>query len=132
MSLQTWSQNTRNNFNVNIWIVDKAHFYFGPASGTTAGGVGVLGVNCSCMAGDLNKLFLAYWYLAGLPSNQHATQPKVLFPAAAITTINHSRRLIVPASSDNSGINYHPNTPLTNSVFISVRINRYTYQRPKE
>ncbi|OQV22561.1 putative Phospholipase D3 [Hypsibius exemplaris] len=90
-------------FNVHFWIIDREHFYLGPTSVfPSALSTGVLGRNCSCLAGDLMKLFLAYWYLSGLPFSQHATQAKVQFPSTTITDINSSNPMILLQKNDAS------------------------------
>ncbi|KAL5463226.1 hypothetical protein EMCRGX_G032106 [Ephydatia muelleri] len=52
-----------------LWVVDGRHFYMGSAnmdwrSLTQVKEMGVLGMDCECLAGDAYGLFQVYWYLA--------------------------------------------------------------------
>ncbi|XP_017860102.1 PREDICTED: phospholipase D3-like [Drosophila arizonae] len=79
-----------------LWIVDGQHFYLGSANMdwralTQIKEMGVLGQNCPQLAGDLAKIFKAYWYLGSNPdaripnswpygynTNYNAEQPMLL------------------------------------------------------
>ncbi|XP_053373160.1 5'-3' exonuclease PLD3-like [Mercenaria mercenaria] len=52
-----------------MWLVDRRHFYVGSAnldwrSYTQVKEMGSIIQNCDCLAGDIGKIFDAYWYLA--------------------------------------------------------------------
>lgn len=51
-----------------MWVVDKKHVYVGSAnfdwkSLTQVKELGIVALNCSCLAKDLSKIFDVYWYL---------------------------------------------------------------------
>ncbi|XP_064402849.1 5'-3' exonuclease PLD3-like isoform X2 [Halichondria panicea] len=52
-----------------LWVADKKHFYVGSAnmdwrSLTQVKELGLLGIDCECLAQDAQKLFNIYWYLS--------------------------------------------------------------------
>ncbi|XP_067006236.2 5'-3' exonuclease PLD3 [Anabrus simplex] len=57
-----------------LWIIDRTHLYVGSAnmdwrSLTQVKEMGAVAYNCSCLAGDMGKIFDVYWML-GLPDAQ--------------------------------------------------------------
>ncbi|OQV15594.1 Phospholipase D3 [Hypsibius exemplaris] len=51
-----------------MWIIDDTHFWVGSANMdwralTEVKELGLTGINCSCLAKDLSKIFSVYWYL---------------------------------------------------------------------
>lgn len=64
-----------------MWLIDRKHFYIGSAnldwrSFTQVKELGAVVTNCSCLAGDVGKIFDAYWYLAEPESQIPAKWPE--------------------------------------------------------
>ncbi|GAU95900.1 hypothetical protein RvY_07432 [Ramazzottius varieornatus] len=77
-----------------MWIIDNRHFWVGSAnmdwrSLTEVKELGLAGINCSCMAQDLAKVFSVYWYLGEEP--QKPVPPH--WPTAYSTHINRTNPL---------------------------------------
>ncbi|EDS44913.1 phospholipase D3 [Culex quinquefasciatus] len=78
-----------------VWVIDRRHFYVGSAnmdwrSLTQVKELGVLAVNCSCLATDIAKIFDVYWDM-GVPNAQLPDQ----WPAAYSTKYNANNTLSV-------------------------------------
>ncbi|CAH1792412.1 unnamed protein product [Owenia fusiformis] len=64
-----------------LWIVDGQHFYVGSAnmdwrSLTQVKELGTVSYNCSCLAGDIQKIFDVYWYMGTPSSSIPSSWPK--------------------------------------------------------
>ncbi|XP_055635185.1 5'-3' exonuclease PLD3-like isoform X2 [Toxorhynchites rutilus septentrionalis] len=78
-----------------VWIADRMHFYVGSAnmdwrSLTQVKELGVLAINCSCLATDIAKIFDVYWDM-GVPNAQIPSQ----WPSAYSTKYNMDNTLSV-------------------------------------
>jgi phospholipase D3/4 len=78
-----------------VWIVDGKHFYIGSAnmdwrSLSQVKELGVLVMNCSCLAKDLTKIFNIYWELG---QNNSVIPPK--WPDRFGTAVNMGKPMLV-------------------------------------
>lgn len=94
-----------------VWVIDRNHFYVGSAnmdwrSLTQVKELGVMALNCSCLATDIAKIFDVYWDM-GVPGAEIPAQ----WPSSYATKYNANNTISVQFNNKYSVNTYISSSP---------------------